>query len=294
MIRLVAVDVDGTLLNRRGELTPITRAAVRETVRRGIGVVLATGRMYRSTRPIAAELGLVSLPVICYNGGMIRQGLEGEEILHRPLPLSLARGVAARAAERNLYFQIYIDDHLFTPDLGSRASLYGRRVRVDPIPVGHRINQPWAAPTKILVIAEPPEIQAFKTHLAHEFGPELTLSRSFPEYLEVTAAGVDKGSALAWLAAWWDLAPEEILAAGDGGNDAPMLKFAGLGISIGNPALAGAADLVFPDDDRDGLAWALRQLVLETPAKRPGLNPCATGRPFSWKDLSRRRRTEPW
>lgn len=293
MIRLVAIDIDGTLLNRRGELTPLTRAAVHETAGRGIAVVLATGRMYRSARHIIADLGLDFLPVICYNGAMIRQGLEGEEILHRPVPLTLARAVCARAAERGLYFQIYIEDHLYTPDLGSKASLYGLRVRVDPIPVGHRVKRPWAPPTKILVIAEPAEILAFKNDLSHEFPTELTLSRSFPEYLEVTAAGVDKGTALAWLAAWWGMAPEEILAAGDGGNDATMLRYAGMGVSIGNAALAGAADLVFPDDDRDGLAWALRQLVLEVPTMHPGRTPCATGRPFSWKDLTCRRRPEP-
>jgi len=102
-VKLLALDIDGTLLNPRGELTPVTRSAIQEARNQGTLVVLVTGRRFGSARPVVLDLGL-DLPLISHNGALTKHVTNLETLLYHPLDLQTARDVIAFGRERGVDF----------------------------------------------------------------------------------------------------------------------------------------------------------------------------------------------
>ena len=262
-IKLVAMDMDDTLLNAALEISPHNAATIARAVEQGVLVTIATGRMYCSTAPYARKLGL-DVPLIVYNGAMIKSGISGEVLYHKLIAEELSREVLAFFRQHGWYVQSYVDDTLYVEQLNATAKWYADFARVEAIALGEPFYTSLGAPTKILSLASAEQVQVMYEAVCREFGERLFVTISKPEFLEMVHPEVSKGRALAFLAAKYGICQEEVLAIGDSGNDLDMIAYAGLGVAMGNAAAAikQAADVITGANTEDGVALAIEKYVL--------------------------------
>lgn len=262
-IKLVAIDLDDTLLDHSRAVSPRARAAVARAVAAGVTVTVATGRMYRSALPYARQLGL-DVPLITYNGALIKCSETGETLLHRPLAADTAADLLAMFRARGWYVQVYLDDTLYVRERDDNARYYETIAGVEAVPLGDAL---WTlpAPTKLLAMAEPGCIEEISAAIAAAFGDQVYTAASKANYLEITDPAVNKGAALDFLAGRLGIGREEIMAIGDSINDLDMVAYAGLGVAMGNahPRVKEAADTVTAANDADGVAEAIEKYVLD-------------------------------
>jgi Cof subfamily protein (haloacid dehalogenase superfamily) len=276
MIRLLAIDIDGTLLDSRGRIPDAHRQALGNASARGVAIALVTGRSFHFTRPIA---DLLPMPVtmIVNNGAMVKSG-EGATLLRRLLPRDAALAVLAgtRAFEDSV--AIVFDRH------DERQIVFERMDWTHPHRRGYyEKNKAYIAAASPLVAAvteDPVQVmftggvarmRALATELrampmAHRFAVALTeYERRDFSLVDVNDAGCSKGSTLAQWAKTRGVARDEVMAVGDNLNDVEMLEFAGTAVVMGNASTAMQArgfHLTASNDD-DGLADVIRRFILD-------------------------------
>lgn len=121
--KMVLIDLDDTLLDSRHNITEKTANIINQLLKMGIKVVLATGRMYRSSLPYARKLNL-SGEIICYNGAYIRDLEKGTVIYHQPIDLALAEDIISETEKAGLYLNLYQDDELYVSERNEKSELY--------------------------------------------------------------------------------------------------------------------------------------------------------------------------
>ncbi len=267
-IKLIALDIDGTLLDDDKEIPEENVKALQEARRAGIHVAISSGRMLPSIEPVESRLGIDAV-IIAYNGGkVLGTRSEGRPmIVHRPVDQEVAAQLIDYSREAGFVLNFYYDDRLYAEDNGTRRQfmeLYSGRT-------GSRYHvtdlSEWKgkAPTKLILLMDPGEIDGQIEQLAALFGDRVALSRSDPEYLEIMGPGVNKGTALPALAAHVGLTTAEVLAVGDADNDNQMLEVAGLGVAVANarPTTKAVADIVTERTNNEGaVAEAIHRFVL--------------------------------
>ena len=269
--KLVAIDVDGTLVTSENKLSTGVVSLIREIQARGIGVTLVSGRPKLKMIPLLKELGL-TLPYIGSGGAYIADPSNNLVILHYPLTQEETVEIVelARAAKAPIISQE--PDHLYyeggIKELEqliaiSRINITGvENSQVEILRVDD-VLQACAEPTKITLCGEPDLLLKIERKLRLLNLP-IYLTYSAPTYLEITRSGVNKGEALKIVATYLAIPLEYILVIGDSHNDLSMFEVAGMAIAMGNAPeeVKAAADLVAPSNDEDGVAWILRELVL--------------------------------
>jgi Cof subfamily protein (haloacid dehalogenase superfamily) len=262
-IKLIAIDLDDTLLNNQQQLSPRTCDVLGKAIQSGVAVTIATGRMFQSALPFARQLKL-ELPIITYNGALIRQLHSGETVFHRPIDTELAQGLADLFCERNWYLQKYVDDRLYVAELDENARFYADYAKVEAIPLGSAFYCMNEAPTKMLSMGEPDELAQITAELTTRFNGRLYLASSKKRYLEMVDSRVNKGQALAFLAGMLGIDQQEVMAIGDSMNDLDMIEYAGVGVAMGNAnaKVKAAADFVTLGNAEDGVAAAVEKYIL--------------------------------
>ena len=262
--RLIALDLDGTLLDETGRVPSARIAVLEEAARRGVRVTLATGRMYASARSFL-ETAPLNAPLISYNGALIRDPRTELTWFHRPLEAGLAREVLGFLRERGVYVQAYVDDRFLVERAsheGARA--YARLTGLEPLEVGEALYRLQAPPTKLLVIQDPREIPPLEASLREAFGSRVHVAGSQKGFLEVVPRGIHKGLALLWLADALGIPRGQVLALGDGDNDAEMLASVPLGVAVPQGSLRARAGAAFTaPEGEDPVVWAVRRFALE-------------------------------
>ncbi len=260
--KLIAIDLDGTVINQEGCVIPSAKKAVQDATNNGIKVTLATGRMYRPSNRFALELGL-SAPLICYQGALIREPDEREILWHKPLPIPLAMEVIEQIRHIGVHQYLYINDGLFVEDIHEKDSWYAQRNGVTLNVVGNLYSVLKEAPTEIAARGEPTQIDRLITHLNNYFGANLIVTKVHSAFCEIVSPESGKGNALKYLANLLGIAQNETVAIGDGPNDISMLNWAGLGIVIGTAPdeVKAAADWVVDNATGDGFAQAIEKLL---------------------------------
>lgn len=263
-IKLVAIDLDDTLLDNSRAISPRARAAIAAAVAQGVTVTVATGRMFPSALPYAQQLAL-DVPLITYNGALVRCGLSGETILHTPVDPATAAAVLALFRERGWYVQVYLDDVLYVRERDENARKYEEIAGITAVPVGDRLWSLEGAPTKLLAMADPERIPEIDAAVRAACGDRVYTAASKPYYLEITNPAATKGAALAFLAGRLGIGRDQVMAIGDSVNDLDMIEYAGLGVAMGNASrqVQEAADFVTAANDADGVAAAIEEFVLE-------------------------------
>jgi Cof subfamily protein (haloacid dehalogenase superfamily) len=260
---LVAIDVDGTLLDSHNKLTDETEAAIHAVRDQGIGVTLVSGRGHLPLRELLQRLDLQQ-PFIGSGGAYIADPITGQVIEHSLLDrkdIEIIVGLA-RAAQVGIFFeeQQRLIGEAKPEFMNSIRAISG----VEVTETQDILRDTEEAPTKMFMTSD----HAVLVSLEHEIRQRqlnVNLVYSAPIYLEATRLGVNKGSGLHRLAAHLGIPVERIAVIGDGGNDVSMFQVAGLAIAMGNalPEVKAAADVIAPTNDAGGVAWALRELILK-------------------------------
>jgi Cof subfamily protein (haloacid dehalogenase superfamily) len=264
------VDLDGTLLNSDWEISPRTERAIRAASARGVYVILATGRMYASTLRYALRLDL-RLPVITYNGALVKDVATGEVIYQRMLPKEYAREVLALVKELsypvNLYFN-HGEDRLYVDRVSAAVRRYSRQSSVPFFEVPDLMALLDRDPIKLVVIKEEEALDALIEESRRRWGEAIYVTKSEPTYLEFLHPEATKGRGLAAVARYFGVPREEIMAIGDSFNDLEMFKYAGFSVAMGNAreVVRRAADYVAPPCQEDGVAQVLERFVLDQEA----------------------------
>ena len=265
---LGAFDLDGTVLRRDLTITEATVGALRALTKRGVRLVVATGRRFEGAREHVARLGFGEEDlVICYGGSMIRR-MNGETLLHRTLPKSVSIEVLEWAAEKGLRARVFTDGKIVaSPETTAALKHLSSRepdVEVVESPADWLRNG-GEKPTKLVIVDRPDGIPHWLNEAREVFFGRLFITRSLPHYVEVGNLEGTKASALKFLCEHWGIDPERTIAFGDADNDIDMLSFVGLGVVVGGMTeeVRDVADAVVASVDEDGVASFIRDLVGE-------------------------------
>ncbi|SJZ42397.1 Cof-type HAD-IIB family hydrolase [Selenihalanaerobacter shriftii] len=263
--KLVAIDMDDTLLSDELILPLKVKKVIQEAVDKGIVVTVATGRMYSSTLPYVKDLGL-DIPIITYNGALIKEAVSSDVKYHRPVPIDLAKEIVALATEEDWHLNIYLDDILYVNNLGDEADIYERISGIKPVLINEDpVEFLTKPPTKLLIISE----NAAKTDeillkLGSRFRDLLNITKSKPRFVEIMNKEISKGTALSDLAMDLGVKQDEVIAIGDSLNDLEMVEYAGLGVAVANASveLKEKADYITKSNEEFGVAEVIKKFIL--------------------------------
>ena len=266
-IKLIVLDLDGTLLDDQKHVPSANIDAVRAAHAAGIHVALCSGRMLPNMENARQQLGL-DLVLGGYNGAKVVDTLanQRQEVFHHPVSAERSVAIAETASARGWLVNLYCDDRLIAPPSpGSQRliDIYQQRggARYEFVELADLGQRPS---TKLVVLAEPHEIPEVQRALATQL-EGLSWVHSDPEYLEIMAPGVHKGAALQALAAHFGVGVDQCMALGDASNDREMVATAGLGVAMANasPDTKAAANVVMNfDNNQCAVARAIERYVL--------------------------------
>jgi Cof subfamily protein (haloacid dehalogenase superfamily) len=264
MYKLIAIDLDGTLLTDELIITPGTVKAIQKAVELGTVVTIATGRMFPSAQRFARQLG-INVPLITYQGAIIKDVDEKEVMYERLIPADIAQKLVEITNERKLHLQVYQDDILYGASENEKLIAYSEKSKV-PYKVEPDLGKlAKRGFTKVLFIEESDDLEILQDELRALFGDRAHISKSAVNYLEVTDPEANKGSALLHLANILGIDRTEIIGIGDNHNDIELIKTAGLGVVMGNGVkeLKEIADYVSFTNNEEGVLHAIEKFILE-------------------------------
>ncbi len=269
LIRLIATDLDDTLLNEKNQLTERTLNALRAAMAAGCGVTLSSGRMMEAMLPFAQRIG-VNAPMLLYNGAMLYNHSTDETLYATRVPYEIALGVARIVEDAGSYVQVYPGKGYYCTELLERTHVYARQINVPAIPT-HMPMSKWLEAhsgdvQKLLVIDTSAEnADALQARLRKAYPHGASFLKSKPHYIEIMPEGVNKGASMAKLAELLGLKPEEVMCFGDGQNDVPMLQYAGAGWAMANGCEEARActPLIAPPNSEDGVAQVIERYLAE-------------------------------
>jgi hydroxymethylpyrimidine pyrophosphatase-like HAD family hydrolase len=274
-VRLLALDIDGTLTNSSHEVPDVARDAVARVVAAGVRVMIATGRRYRDALPIARALG-VDVPLVSASGALVKRPSDHATLSRAAFAPGVLEGVVRLIAERGYEPILYSDSYAKGFDFHCRSLA---DIAEDPAAYGGGLREYLGRNRGLADVVHdlhesPPEgvfggfvmgphasMNSLEADLDAAFPGSLSLHTiKSPRYrdwmCEIAPVGVTKWSGVVQVAAVWGIRPAEICAVGDDVNDLPMIREAGLGIAMGNarPEIQAEADVVVGTNDEGGLA----------------------------------------
>lgn len=263
MIRLIAMDLDGTLLNREHQISRRNQAALELAREKGAYIVLASGRNFFSMKQFINQINGIRMSA-SLNGSAIYDHELEKLVYQRPLDSEAAAKVLSYAEEMGIHTNYYHDNQIVTA-VETDHSIFYTGVSGEPISgVGSLVayNRD-KSPDKLLLIGEHSILEAARQWLSLNLSGKVSHFYSNPTYLEVVHPIVSKGAALRWMAAHLEIPIEEILAFGDAENDISMIKEAGVGIAMANApeSVKSAADHITSSNDEDGVAKAIEEFL---------------------------------
>lgn len=258
--RLIAVDLDGTILTHDGALSPGAAAAIAACTARGARVLIATGRSYPSAAPYARDLGLLD-DLITLNGAVLAQPATGALTPRAALSPAQLALVVDELTARGIPYAVFGRDRVFCERGTPGVPVLERYGELPPIWLERAELLEHAEPIKVLIAQGPGPLD---TELNAAMGGRVEVVRTGELFFEFLPAGMGKGSALEELMRRYGVLRDEVLAIGDGENDLSMFAVAGRSVAMGQaPAtVRAAASEVTASCAEGGAARALRRLVL--------------------------------
>ncbi len=258
MIKLVATDIDGTILIPEGDFTQGVKECVKKLSQRGIKIVLITGRMNAAATLIAKDLGLCT-PVVSYQGGLIKNG--EKTLYERYLTLEQTEKILDWAKEEKIHINLYNDDILYTESECYEVQRYCNNLHTK-FTVKEFSKLEKNKVNKLLAIdyGNPQKIDRLEKELPKVF-PELYIVKSTPYFLEFSNKEASKYCAVKYLQKYWNLKDEEILTIGDQNNDIALLRAGGIKVAMGNATeeLKKEADYITDTVFNDGFVRAMER-----------------------------------
>ncbi len=264
LIRMLAIDLDGTLLDSNRQIPKRHRESIGRALGQGWIVVLASGRSVAGVKPFADELGLDG-PFLCANGAhVVLTG--GRELLHVPLGAKALRTVHEYARREGLHMNVYAREHLyFARETAWGAEYLRRALHLVPVAIPHGGLGGLEA-TKAMLVGDADEMEQHQSALRRRLSNgQAAIVRSEPEYLEFLAPSVNKGWALARLASALGVARSEVASIGDSYNDVEMLRWSAVSAVVSSAAkpIRDAGYRVMPSNDEAGVADFVDALIAD-------------------------------
>jgi len=263
-IKMVATDIDGTILNYNGEFSKEVLDCIKKLNDIGVKVVLVTGRMHKSAKKIADELGLKT-PIVSYQGALVRDNTANENIIYeRYIPNDKAKSIISWCKLADVHINLYINDDLyvekendFTKKYAGHQHIPFNVVSFDKIKID-KVN-------KILLIDynDADKITFLSNKLQEDY-PDLFIVKSTDFFCEVCHKEATKGDGVGCLEQFYGITKDEILTIGDHNNDIELIKSGGIGVAMGNATeeLKSVADYVTDTVENNGFVKAIEKFVL--------------------------------
>lgn len=267
LFRLMATDLDGTLLNSDHRISPLTDRALREAIASGVLFTVATGKTFPSTMEWIRQYD-IRIPVICGNGTLVHQP-DGSILYENPIPREYAIEAIRLARTMDLVPVVYAGHQLLTTTWDENVGVLVAHHEPTPaiIPNLEAALEKDYQPHKLILMNEndPDAVSEFQFILEQSFDGRAQVLRSgLVSVVELMPLGVTKGTALAFILDYLNIPAEQTICFGDNCNDLDMIQRAGIGVAMGHSPedVRHGADYVTGTNDEDGVGWAIRKLVL--------------------------------
>jgi Cof subfamily protein (haloacid dehalogenase superfamily) len=266
MYKLVAIDMDGTLLNGEKQISPENYEAIQKARENGVKVVLASGRPLVGFKRYLEELNLVSEEdyVVAFNGAIVQSSGGNKIISKTTLDLEDYEELYELSKELKVNIHALTENTVISPKdskytrLESEINLiHSEIIAVEDVPKDTNI-------LKVMFIDDPKIIDEVIEKIPEAVSSKYTIVRSEPFFLEFLHKSVNKGAGVEALAQNLNIKQEEVICIGDAGNDIHMVKYAGLGVAMGNafPELKRVANFITKTNDQNGVAHVINKFIL--------------------------------
>ena len=270
MYKLVAIDLDGTLVTDEKELTKKTVEVIKEASKKGVKIMISSGRsFYRLERFIdALDLRKENQCTICFNGGMIVENKTKEMLYSKNLNAEEVEELIQLGKALRLPIMIYSRDTHYVETIPEVVQKNTKNLKGMNLKVVNfnqiNFNKPENYIYKVCFIDKPEKIIEKRKQISEEILKKYEITSSVPEYLEIVKKGIKKSEAIKVVMEKYDIKQDEVMAIGDGENDIEMLDFAGLGIAMENASdfVKGFANDVTTSNNHDGVANAIEKYIL--------------------------------
>ena len=256
MIKLIATDIDGTILIPEGEFRKSIIDCIKKLSNMGIKVVLVTGRMNAAASSIAKDLGL-STPVVSYQGGLVKEG--SNTLYERYLTLEQTNKILEWAKTEKIHINLYNDDILYSESNCPEIQRYCNNLHTEyKMQSFDSINKNKINKLLAIDYNNPDRISRYEKELPQVF-KDLYIIKSTPYFLEFSNKEASKYCAVKYLQKYYGLKDDEILTIGDQNNDIALLRAGGIKIAMGNATeeLKAVADYVTDTVENDGFVKAM-------------------------------------
>ena len=262
-IRLVALDLDDTLLMEDCTIPEDVIGCLKEATDMGVKIVIATGRIFPSAKMYAEMLG-TDCPIICYNGAMIRK-IGEEPSFAAEIDVALMREIAVYCRNEGLYLQMYYEDDIV-------VEKDCKELRIDPDSkvtgirfIGDLTTAELNPSPKMMILDTPERLATVKKELVEKYGDRLYIATSKEYLLEMMPKGVSKRETLKMYAESQGIKREEVMVCGDNTNDMEMVEWAGLGVAVKNAVepLKVVAKYIAKNERSYGVKEVVEKFVLD-------------------------------
>lgn len=265
---MIAVDLDGTLMNSKKEISPRNRYALLEAQAQGKKVVLASGRHPLGVLPVAHDLMLPRYGgfIMSFNGGKIIDCTTNRTVVSKYFPVEYLPDIVSVLQESNITVITFDDKKIYANTKVNDYTYVERDVlKTEMVTVPDFVSAIKFDINKILLAGEPDELDRYQQVLIKRYDGLLDIYKSAPYFLELMPFGVSKGSMLPQLLHHMHIGREELVAIGDNYNDMTMIGYAGLGVVMGNgeEEVKKIANYVCESNDEDGVAKTIEKYILK-------------------------------
>lgn len=267
-IRVLALDLDGTLTNHEKKITPRTKAALEAAMAQGVSVVLASGRPTVGIEPLAKELDLYNKGgyILSYNGGKVIECKTGKVMYHKKFPAQMIPELCEFARQHDVAILTYNSEGIICERPTDPWALKECDIsKIPMIGVPDLTMAVQGSITKMLLTLDPAKMPAVEAALSAQCKDRIDTYRSCAFFIEAVPLGVAKDASLAALLETLGLSRHNLMACGDGMNDRSMIAYAGVGVAMQNaenPVKAVADYITTNDNDHDGVAEAIEKFIL--------------------------------
>jgi len=265
--KIVFSDIDGTLLNKERELSPLTIKTIKE-VKKQVPVVLISARMPQAMYHLQEELDIRELPIIAYNGGLVL--VNDQPISSVEIPMDKLKAIHNFNTEKdlNVHLSLYHHNEWYVPKIDFWAEREENNTKVAPqVKPNAEVIEKWTlehkAPHKIMAMGDKEKIDKISEYLSENYSEDLHFYRSNKNYLEIANKEISKFSAIQYLLEHhFKISTEETIAFGDNYNDIEMVGGVGMGIAVSNARqeVKDVAIQITGHGKEDGVAQSLQKL----------------------------------
>lgn len=261
--RLLAVDMDGTLLNSKHCVSAKTRDAIRKAMQQGVIFTVSTGRPMQAVT-FLEELFEQDIPLILYNGALVMMSVSKTIVLEQNLAAPIAEAIVQIGLELGVTVAVWKQNNLYLTSLSKAAKDYQSISGVPPIVTQDVDEIVCGGVTKVLWVDTVDRIADLQDTMKALLGKKVNCHTTRPMFLEFVSVKASKAIAMEAVSQKLGIPKDQMIAIGDAENDLPMIRYAGLGVAMGNAkeSIKKQADAVTLTNDQDGVAQVIEQYIL--------------------------------